>query len=1105
MQTLFNFALKRSPQVLRGDVRAELFIEVSPAVAAASHYLSALSIDDFHSVRAQLTDIGHSFGDRRTMRQIRDEFAGHIAVFERARRTDDSTRIADLAALAAGANAPILTQQDLLRLWDNLIHAIFLARSRLEADAIIAAMVGDHVASTVRSLAPTADEVATMRRLKRVAQARVVIPIPVQNLRPAAGRPVLSEGERALLEEAHARFVERYEAGVLHVAANVFASRAAEREAEAEQERERVKETHLAQLEEIATTLDDAARSRCLQSLRTAVAGGNAAAIAASDVLAGLAPVERRLMERFSAGHTAAQATALAKAAAARPSMSAAGNVATSRIHELYAFGTDFSVEESIPEGAAILSGVRDPGGHITPYLTYFHGQRAPLIRTVEVNDPAVASGSTSAHPLESLNSDFQTFRLAEPLEPTTTFELRLEVRPVEASGIGPIVVPPLVMTPYMPHFFTFEFAVGDLETLEPEPVFGVNALGIIDFRRVEQELSCYKMDEVSHIENIMASQYKEKVARSLSILETEDEVTSEFSSERTSDTESTTKNEMQAEVSSVLSEEMERTFNFSAGVSGNFPGGSVTTSVGLGGNSSTSREDSTREALTLAESVTRRVQEKIIEKSTKRRRALSRREHEVTSKHGFDNRAGEEHVVGVYRWVDKEMKNRLVNYGRRSVLEFELPEPARNFIKAQEFAAKQKPFKGKPPETLNDAGLKKPEDINRENYLEFAAKYGVVPDRPPPETVHVSYAFETPPGETGGEVGGDGRTGTDIQSAAAHNEIAIPQGYVAEKVWFKCAPGDDTILVSVAGTVFVNGPSDRELEPVSGTISVAIVAWSLEYAVSLLFACRLSDEAYREWQLATYHIIREGYLDARQVWEEQRDAHKAEARDADLNPKFKSDLMQTELRRLCIEMLARPFGLELAADHYIAGGKKEFDTLDQSPKLERHVMMARFFEETIDWQLAAWQFYPYYYGPRPQYRTRVGMETTKKGLFEAFLTSGLARYLVPIKRGYEDAVAFYMETGEPWFGGGVVLDVKDDLYLSMVEELIDGEEAVTVEKTWTTRLPTDLTILQDRAAAAIADGLPCANTDDDNRLAVGDSRLSPALPPVEPANRDPN
>jgi hypothetical protein len=55
-------------------------------------------------------------------------------------------------------------------------------------------------------------------------------------------------------------------------------------------------------------------------------------------------------------------------------------------------------------------------------------------------------------------------------------------------------------------------------------------------------------------------------------------------------------------------------------------------------------------------------------------RRTLER--YEEKNEHGFDNKDGAGHVIGIYRWVDKCYQARLINYGRRLMLEFIVPEP---------------------------------------------------------------------------------------------------------------------------------------------------------------------------------------------------------------------------------------------------------------------------------------------------------------------------------------------------------------------------------------------------------------------------------------------
>jgi len=64
------------------------------------------------------------------------------------------------------------------------------------------------------------------------------------------------------------------------------------------------------------------------------------------------------------------------------------------------------------------------------------------------------------------------------------------------------------------------------------------------------------------------------------------------------------------------------------------------------------------------------------------RQRTLTQREKIETSeieqnaKHGFEN-DGSEHIVGIYRWLERCFDLHLVNYGRRLIYEFVVPEPA--------------------------------------------------------------------------------------------------------------------------------------------------------------------------------------------------------------------------------------------------------------------------------------------------------------------------------------------------------------------------------------------------------------------------------------------
>ena len=49
----------------------------------------------------------------------------------------------------------------------------------------------------------------------------------------------------------------------------------------------------------------------------------------------------------------------------------------------------------------------------------------------------------------------------------------------------------------------------------------------------------------------------------------------------------------------------------------------------------------------------------------------------EEINRHAFDNKTGSADIVGIYRFIDKIYRAQIINYGKRLMLEFIVPEPA--------------------------------------------------------------------------------------------------------------------------------------------------------------------------------------------------------------------------------------------------------------------------------------------------------------------------------------------------------------------------------------------------------------------------------------------
>ena len=143
-----------------------------------------------------------------------------------------------------------------------------------------------------------------------------------------------------------------------------------------------------------------------------------------------------------------------------------------------------------------------------------------------------------------------------------------------------------------------------------------------------------------------------------------------------------------------------------------------------------------------------------------------------------------------------------------------------------------------------------------------------------------------------------------------------------------------------------------------------------------------------------------------------------------------------------------------------------------RTSKFQKHAETVKFFEQAFDWEIMAYTFYPYFYGAEGSWDANFEYNEGSDPVFQAFLQSGMARSVVPVRPGFEEAVNWYMKTGEIWNGQGMVTDIDDDLYVSVAEEMqtIEGE----VEGTWETRVPTALTVLQADSVVLNEGGLPC-------------------------------
>lgn len=603
----------------------------------------------------------------------------------------------------------------------------------------------------------------------------------------------------------------------------------------------------------------------------------------------------------------------------------------------------------------------------------------------------------------------------------------------------------------------------------------GIRPLGMGDLLLVEQEILHYKAGEVAHIENVMASERRERIHRRTREVEELFVLEEEQVEESEKDLQTTERFELHNEAQQTIETEM----NIGAGVDVTADYGPVTVSThgdfALSQSRSESRVATSDFAREVVQRSVARLSERVREERT--RRTLERFEEE--NQHLFTNADGGSHIRGVYRWVDKYYKARLINYGRRLLMEFVVPEPAAFYLQTQSGMSVDVPVVRPEPPTLFDRPLK-PEDLVEYPSIvdDFIQRYnvaGVEPKPAPSRTVGASFAEAPGPS-------------SNVAYSASSSEFIVPDGYEADGTlrlkgdtsYF----GDGIWKIHVAGMRADN--QQPEVAGFSGVIPVSVVGVGAAFSVSMRFGVQVTDELIRDWALDTYSKIRSAYetLDSR--YKEALAA--AEIREGltirGRNPEMNRQIEREELQRASIYMLTNGFeetivGSEVRyfeefdamKDSGPPGGYPSFDTDEAS--LEGKII--QFFEQAFEWHNMTYLFYPYFWGRTGGWSESFTRLAEVDPLFASFLRAGAARIVVPASPAYDEAVLFYLETNSIW-NGGEPPTIDDPMYKSIAAELrarsdedfANAPECAELdvypclEDEWVVKVPTNLVWLQE-------------------------------------------
>ncbi len=614
---------------------------------------------------------------------------------------------------------------------------------------------------------------------------------------------------------------------------------------------------------------------------------------------------------------------------------------------------------------------------------------------------------------------------------------------------------------------------------------FGIRRLGIADYLKVEQSVHAYVPGEVSNIENVMASELRHKSSSRTVTSEVTDSTRISTEKEHVSDTTVATRNEMQSEISKMKLD----VTDIGVSTSSKFKFlGELTLNTNFAHHKS--KEESTRQSVTKAQEVTNKALDRIVSKVEQERIQKIINTYTEMNVHEFDNRgkvtattdsaeARPQHITGVYRWVDKKMKNQIYNYGKRLMFEFMIPQPA----KLHENAVSSLYTAPVDPRKSNKYKIENFSEIDRDAVDYWCNVFGIEKVELPKENVlHVQN-----------DVLDINQQGVQDDNVSVESNITFDAtNYIPQNAKITYSYSREGQAGLGHGTITLGNISKDILQAVSINNDVLnfdsfsgvsfnklfffggnIIKLSLKTEINYML-----DPSYIEnWRRNSFEKIILAYEKALTDYEKKvKDAKSA---DSDNNTGLLREIEQNILKHNAIAYMVNheTFGAQL----YTGKTMKEFAVL-RGKNLDDYASLVKFMEQAFEWEEISYEFYPYYWGSKEDWPS-LYQSSSDDAQFRAFLQSGMARVVATVRPGFEDAVTFYMSTGKIWNGGEVPV-IGDPMYLSVVDEM--KEPTGTPQgKYWITRVPTSLTILQAKSVG----------------LNVNENEALPVFPETDVAN----
>ncbi|WP_147424104.1 hypothetical protein [Xanthomonas campestris] len=589
----------------------------------------------------------------------------------------------------------------------------------------------------------------------------------------------------------------------------------------------------------------------------------------------------------------------------------------------------------------------------------------------------------------------------------------------------------------------------------DTKQVVSILPYAIGDLHVVKRQLLGYALGEVSHIESVMADEKKVRARQE----STDSEITqtSERDVRSNEDTVQAGQSEsFEAQIQNQLREQFQADYTTTYGPPQE---AKQVSSYTLKPLDNEPNENRTSDQGGLARRITQEAARRAATRLTERRMARYSRSSRSEVSQCFDRRGRSTNQRGIYRWLDARYRCWVAPLGRRLMLQFFVPHPARRLIDSQQELAGLALGEPMSPAQI---GLERFDEISLDPtsplyYAALATRYGVEDvEPPPPDQVNVSGVFE-------------------VGSPLFAQIIALPDGYAASSATISLATSDKDMTIvgrigsasfSVSGTGSAGCQTNIALVNQTTSLPFSLAVESTpaaaeqkvapsSYAVNIEVMASRTVQCLARWQSMLYTRLLHGY---RQLQSSHLEA--TGATRPSVNPLYAQRVIRSELKRAGIASF-----LEIA----------DRLTGDQETEDRFAPALCLWLDHALEWSEMTYTLINHPNAATPFFR---GSPVGDPSPLAEFVQADTARVLLPVSLSYEHSLLYFLATGMVWTGedllaptfeaavdGSADIPTSDTRYVDLVDDLksvsLEGPGAEPRDS-WALTLPTTMTVLQD-------------------------------------------